>query len=100
MRATAEGYLLFCTEVGKPLDRRNVMRRFTQIPRAWSSPGAPLRTLRHSTASFLIAAGVHMKVAQEVLGHSSYAITADFYSHVAPAQQRDAAQKPGASITW
>ena len=45
MRATAEGYLLFCTEVGKPLDRRNVMRRFTQIPRAWSSPGAPCAPL-------------------------------------------------------
>jgi integrase len=28
-----------------------------------------------------------MKVVQEHLGHSSYAITADIYSHVGPAQQ-------------
>ena len=47
-----------------------------------------LHTLRHSTASALIAAGEHIKVVQEMLGHSSYAITADIYSHVNVQQQR------------
>ena len=32
-----------------------------------------------------------MKVVQERLGHSSIAITADTYSHVAPSLQREAA---------
>jgi hypothetical protein len=31
---------------------------------------------------------------------SSYAITADIYSHVAPAQQREAADKLGQAIHW
>jgi integrase len=40
------------------------------------------------------------KVVQEHLGHSSYAITADIYSHVAPVQQREAADKLGQAIHW
>ncbi len=62
--------------------------------------GVHLHTLRHSAASFLLAAGTHTKVVQEHLGHSSYAITADIYSHVAPAQQRGAADKRGQAIHW
>ena len=42
-----------------------------------------LHTLRHGAASALITSGTHMNVIQELLGHSSYAITADIYSHVA-----------------
>jgi hypothetical protein len=44
-------------------------------------------------ASFLLTAGTHTKVVQEHSGHSSYAITADIYSHVAPAQRREAADR-------
>jgi integrase len=39
-----------------------------------------LHTLRHSSASALIASGAHLKVVQEMLGHSSYGITADVYA--------------------
>jgi len=59
-----------------------------------------LHTLRHSTGSALIASGVHMKVVQEVLRHSSYAITADIYSHVAVEQQREAAERLGEVFRW
>jgi len=55
--------------------------------------GVTLHTLRHSGASLLLAAGTHTKVVQEHLGHSSYAITADTYGHVGPAQQREAADR-------
>jgi integrase len=34
------------------------------------------------------------------LGHSSYAITADIYSHVAPALQREAADRLDAALRW
>jgi integrase len=39
----------------------------------------------------LLEAGVPMKVVQEMLGHSSMAITSDVYSHLTPAFQRQAA---------
>ena len=38
--------------------------------------------LRHSCASLLLANGVSLKQIQEWLGHSSYKITADIYSHL------------------
>ena len=41
----------------------------------------------------MLASGVHPKVVQECLGHSSVAITLDIYSHVAPTMQEDAARR-------
>ena len=37
--------------------------------------------------------GVHPKVVQELLGHSTIAMTMDTYSHLLPSVQRDAADK-------
>jgi integrase len=48
----------------------------------------------------LLAAGTHTKVVQEHLGHASYAITADIYSHVAPEQKREAADRLDAALNW
>jgi site-specific recombinase XerD len=59
-----------------------------------------LHTLRHSAASALIASGTHLKVVQELLGHSSYGITADIYSHVAMEQQREAAEQLSEVFPW
>ncbi len=82
--------LVFATEIGTALEPRNVLRRFDVLARKAGLEGVHLHTLRHSAASFLLAAGTHTKVVQQHLGHSSYAITADIYSHVAPAQAREA----------
>jgi len=45
---------------------------------------------RHSHAGILLKMGVHPKVVQERLGHSSIQVTMDIYSHIAPNMQRDA----------
>jgi hypothetical protein len=37
---------------------------------------------------------------QELLGHSSYGITADIYSHVAVEQQREAAERLREAFPW
>ena len=50
-----------------------------------------LHDLRHTHASLLLKQGVHPKVVQERLGHSSISITLDTYSHVAPGLQEAAA---------
>ena len=49
--------------------------------------------LRHTAASLLLSAGVHPKVVQERLGHSTISITLDTYSHVLGTLQRDAADR-------
>lgn len=50
------------------------------------------RQLRHSHASALLRAGVHPKVVQERLGHSSIRVTLDVYSAVLPNMQREAVE--------
>jgi len=40
----------------------------------------------------MLKQGVHPKIVQERLGHSTIAITLDTYSHVAPGLQEAAAQ--------
>ncbi|MGY1728528.1 tyrosine-type recombinase/integrase [Geodermatophilus sp. SYSU D01062] len=92
--------LVFTTEIGTPLEPRNVLRRFEVVAGRAGLRGVTLHTLRHSAASFLLAAGTHTKVVQEHLGHSSYAITADIYSHVGPAQQREAADRLDQALRW
>ena len=49
--------------------------------------------LRHTCATLLLQAEVHPKVVQEMLGHSSIAITLDIYSHVVPGMQDEAARR-------
>ena len=42
---------------------------------------------------FLLKQGIHPKIVQERLGHSSIAITLDTYSHVTPGLQEAAAKR-------
>jgi len=92
--------LVFTTHIGTPLDPRNALRAFEKIGEHAGLTGVGLHTLRHTAASALIASGAHLKVVQEMLGHSSYGITADIYSHVAMDQQREAAERLGEAFQW
>ena len=56
-------------------------------------PRVRFHDLRHSHATQLLSAGVHPKVAQERLGHSTITTTLDLYSHVTETMQEDAAAK-------
>ena len=46
--------------------------------------------LRHGWPRAALRAGVHPKLVQEVMRHSSYSTTADTYSHVMPAHSAEA----------
>ena len=56
-------------------------------------PKIRLHDTRHTMATLALEAGVHPKVVQEQLGHSSIAVTMDTYSHVPQAVKRDSADK-------
>jgi integrase len=55
-------------------------------------PHVRLHDLRHTTASLLLAKNVHMKVIQEIMRHSTMAITSDLYSHLQPTTLVDTMQ--------
>ena len=68
--------------------------RFSKlIRRVDDFPRVRFHDLRHSHATQLLLSGVHPKVAQERLGHSSISVTLDIYSHVTDAMQDEAASK-------
>lgn len=46
--------------------------------------------LRHTTGSLLAASGVHPKVAQKIMRHSTIELTMNFYTHVYAGQEADA----------
>ena len=51
---------------------------------------ADFHALRHTTGSFLAAAGVHPKVAQAIMRHSTIDLTMSRYTHVFAGQESDA----------
>ena len=55
---------------------------------------ARLHDLRHSTASYLIMAGVDIRTIQSILGHSDIATTR-IYTHLAPGHMKKAFAKLG-----
>lgn len=55
-------------------------------------PPLTLKGLRHTWATLALERGVHPRVVQERLGHSTIAITLGIYSHVAPTLHDEAAQ--------
>lgn len=60
---------------------------------AW--PGvrdARVHDARHTAATLLIEQGVHIRVVQEVLGHTRVTTT-ERYTHVATLQMRDASER-------
>ena len=89
--------LAFCRADGKALHPDRVTKLLSQHVHAVGLPWIKVQGLRHTHATILLQAGVHPKVVQERLGHSSIAITLDTYSHAIPAMQEDAASK-GAGI--
>jgi len=93
--AWSDSCYMFTIETGEPWHPQLLADAFQR--RVDSVGVAPIRfhDLRHTHATLMLAAGVHPKVVQERLGHSSISITLDLYSHVAPGMQEDAAAKVG-----
>lgn len=106
--------LVFQTGVGTPVNPRNLMRNYYAIIKriineqdCKKAQGEPhiefkkirFQDLRHTHATILLKKGVHPKIVQERLGHSSIQVTLDIYSHVIPNLQESVLKEIGDSIT-
>jgi len=85
--------LVFSTIEGKPLRPNTITRAWTNLTVRAGVKRIRLHDARHTHASLMLKQGIHPKIVQERLGHSSIQITLDTYSHVAPGLQEAAAQR-------
>jgi integrase len=85
-----ENGLVFPSPVGRPRDMTYLSFTFHRGLQSAGLPRLRIHDLRHTAATHLLNKHVHPKVVQELLGHSTIAITLDTYSHVMPALAQSA----------
>lgn len=79
--------------LGKPLRPNSVSRAWGNLAVRAGVKRIRLHDARHTHASLMLKQGIHPKVVQERLGHSTISVTLDTYSHVAPGLQEAAAKR-------
>lgn len=85
-----DGLFLGRQHDGGPFSANHIANQATA---AWDLAGYPRVTfhdLRHTYATYLIAAGVNAKAVSAMLGHSSIQITFDRYGHLFPGAENEA----------
>ena len=90
--AWQSGEWLFTDEIGAPWRPDGLTKTFVKAAKAAGLPHTDVKGLRHAHATAMLRAGVHPKVVQERLGHSSISVTMDIYSSVLPGMQREAVE--------
>lgn len=82
--------LVVCHPDGEPISLNNFHKFWVRILNKTNMRHIRFHDLRHTFASLMLTAGVHAKVVQEIMGHSSIKVTLDLYSHLIPSMQRSA----------
>jgi len=82
--------LVFVTPRGYAVNGSWLTKHFQALLERSGLPRMRLHDLRQGAASLLVGAGVHPRIAQELLRHASSKTTMEIYSHVSAAQQREA----------
>lgn len=92
--------LVFCTEIGTPLNQRNVYQRhYKPLLRRAGLPDIRFHDLRHTYATLTIGGGVSVRTVQRVLGHYTASYTLDRYAHVLK-EHEDLAALAVQNILW
>ena len=89
IKSTGDSFV-FAQPEGTPIKPGSITNEWKRLVGKHALPGIRFHDLRHTHATAMLASGIHPKIAQERLGHSTIAITMDLYSHVMPNMQADA----------
>lgn len=76
-----EGFVC-CNPFGKLISPSTVTHEFHEVIKKNGMKQLRFHDLRHSCASLLLANNIPMKAIQEWLGHATFNITANLYSHL------------------
>ncbi len=90
--------LVFTDDRGHPLAGETVTHAFQAALTVAGLPKFRFHDLRHSAATFLIAAGIPLKHVSDLLGHSTITITADIYGHLLDESNRAAGDAIGRTL--
>jgi integrase len=93
----ASGFV-FTNLNGDPMAPDRLTRTFRKLAAEAGLPPVRLHDLRHGAATLALAAGVDLRIVQDMLGHSSIVLTADTYTSVLPQVAHAAAEKVAALI--
>lgn len=83
--------LIICTNNGTFQDPRNVVRVMKRLIKSIGITDIRFHDLRHTHASFLIAAGIDIVRISNRLGHASPRTTLEFYAHLLQSKDNDIA---------
>lgn len=93
------GDLVFCSRYGSPMSSSWLNVVFKRELAKAGLPRVRIHDLRHTAATLLLTRGVHPKVVQDMLGHSTVTLTLDTYSHVTPTLHKEAADHMDALLS-
>ena len=85
--------LVFPSEIGTPMQARNLSRHFKSLLKHAGLPDIRFHDLRHTAGTLLMREDSRVVIAQRRLGHKDPATTSRLYGHALPGDQRDAAGK-------
>ena len=98
-RARAIGEMVFPNLNGALQESSSVTAALKVALSRAGLPRIRVHDLRHTTATVLLEAGTHPKVVQDLLGHSTVALTLNTYSHVTSGLSGEAARTMDSVLT-
>ncbi|MGW1030340.1 site-specific integrase [Streptomyces sp. NPDC002577] len=90
--------LVFTWDDGSAYHPEYLSQVFMRLMKTFGLPPVRLHDLRHCAATLSLAAGLHMKAIQTLLGHFSYSLTAGTYTSVLPQFEDAQAEAPLALV--
>ena len=90
--------LCFCTQLGTPLESRNLLRTYHVVPKSAGLNKRGLHTLRHTFATRALESGMDVRTLSEIRGHEDVSTTLNLYCHSSLDTKREGMEKMSALL--